>query len=129
LAAVGEALRVGVADAGHAELVELVVPAHTGEGDAVIDLVDLVQRARGVLGGDEDALGEHRGDERPSARDPLAGVVGAVLHDLLWGHVEGHRHGRWPSARLRSMRTPNRSPTSGSLASSKPSAVTVATIG
>jgi hypothetical protein len=37
------ALGVGVADAGHPELVELVVLAYAGEGDPVVDLADLVE--------------------------------------------------------------------------------------
>ena len=44
LAAVLVALEVGVADAGDAELVELVVLADPGERDAVVDLADLVER-------------------------------------------------------------------------------------
>ena len=55
LAAEGEALGVGVADPGHPQLVELVVLADAGEGDAVVDLADLVQRPRRVLGHDDDA--------------------------------------------------------------------------
>ena len=50
LAAERVALQVGVADAGDAELVELVVVADAGEGDAVVDLADLAQRVRRVLG-------------------------------------------------------------------------------
>ena len=57
LAAVLVALEVGVADAGDAELVELVVLADPGEGDAVVDLADLVEAWRWVLGDDEDAVG------------------------------------------------------------------------
>ena len=60
LAAEGEPLGVGVADPGHPELVVLVVLAHPGEGDAVVDLADLVERARGVLGHDEHAVGRRR---------------------------------------------------------------------
>ena len=44
LAAVLVALEVGVADAGDAELVELVVLADPRERDAVVDLAHLVQR-------------------------------------------------------------------------------------
>jgi hypothetical protein len=47
LAAVGVALEVGVADPGDAQLVELVVLADAGEGDAVVDLADLAQRGDG----------------------------------------------------------------------------------
>ena len=57
LAAVGVALGVGVADARYPQLVELVVLADPGEGDAVVDLADLVQRPRRVVGHDHDARG------------------------------------------------------------------------
>jgi hypothetical protein len=50
-------LQVGGADAGHAELVELVVPTDAGERDPVVDLADLAQRLGRVLGDDGDALG------------------------------------------------------------------------
>ena len=43
LAAVGVALGVGVADTRDPQLVELVVLAHAGEGDPVVDLADLVE--------------------------------------------------------------------------------------
>ena len=71
LARVRVALGVGVAHAGDPKLVELVVAPDTGEGDAVIDLADLVQRARRVLGDDQHAAVVGRADERAtSARSP-----------------------------------------------------------
>ncbi len=82
-AVVGVAAQVGVADAGHPQVLELVVLADRGEGDAVVDLADLVQGARGVLGreGDPPVVGDD--DGRPAARDAFARVVGLVLHQLL----------------------------------------------
>ena len=65
LAAVLEALEVGGAHAGDAQLVELVVPADAGEGDAVVDLADLAQRVAGVLGDERDAVVVADGDQRP----------------------------------------------------------------
>ena len=53
LAAERVALGVGVAHPGDTQLVVLVVLAHSGEGDAVVDLADLVERPRRVLGDDE----------------------------------------------------------------------------
>ena len=55
LATEGEALQVGMAHAGDAQLVELVVATHPGESDAVVDLAHLAQGARRVLGHDGDA--------------------------------------------------------------------------
>ena len=96
LAAVAVALEVGVADPRDAELVELVVLAHPGEGDAVVDLADLVERRARVLGRDEDAVGEQDRGGAATACDALAGVVGPVLHHLLGRDVERHAHGRAP---------------------------------
>ncbi len=96
------ALEVGVADPGDAELVELVVLADAGEGDAVVDLAHLVQGGRAVLGGDEDAVGVEDGDCAATAGDALAGVVGPILHHLLGGDVERHRHADAPPAMMAS---------------------------
>ena len=41
---IGETLRIGVANAGDAQLVELVVLANAGESDTVVDLAHLVKR-------------------------------------------------------------------------------------
>ena len=71
---------VGGADAELPQLVELVVLADPGEGDAVVDLGDLVQRVRRVLGAEQDAVGVLEGGEAAAAGDALAGVVGPVLH-------------------------------------------------
>ena len=114
LAAVGVPLGVGVADPRHPELVELVVLAHAGEGDAVVDLADLVERPRRVLGHDGDPRVVDGGDQRPAPGDALLGVLGPVLHHLLGCHVVGHGHGWRPSDRRRSMRAANRSATSSS---------------
>ena len=99
LAAVLVALEVGVADAGDAELVELVVLPDPRERDAVVDLAHLVQRGAAVLGGDEDALGIEDGDGAAAPGDALPGVVGPILHHLLRRDVEGHRHERAPPGR------------------------------
>ena len=63
-AVVGVAAQVGVADAGDAQVLELVVLADGGEGDAVVDLGDLVQGPRGVLGDERDAACRSRGRRR-----------------------------------------------------------------
>jgi hypothetical protein len=56
VAAVLVALQVGGADAGDAQLVELVVLADAGERDAVVDLADLAQRGDGFSAHDGDAV-------------------------------------------------------------------------
>ena len=129
LAAVGVPLGVGVADARDPELVELVVLAHAGEGDPVVDLADLVERPRRVVGHDGDPQVVGGGDERAAPGDALLGVLGPVLHDLFGRHVVGHGHGWRPSVRRRSMSAANRSATSSSGTATNPSAVTVATSG
>src|SRR6202042_2158010 len=96
--AVGVPLGVGVAYTGHAQLVELVVLSHAGEGDPVVDLTDLVQRPGRVLGHDQDALVEGGGHQGTTPGDPLLGILGPVLHDLFGRYVVGHRHGWRPSA-------------------------------
>ena len=128
LAAVGVPLGVGVANTGHAELVVLVVLADAAEGDAVVDLADLVQRARRVLGDDGDADVVGRGDERAATGDALLGVLGPVLHHLLGRHVVRHAHDA-RSACLRAISAPKRSATSSSGTSRYPAASTTAMIG
>src|SRR5207253_4125767 len=122
-------LEVGVADGGRAQGVELVVAPHPGEGDVVVDLADLVQGAGRVLSADQHAVVVDDGGQAPTPGDPLAGVVGPVLHHLLGRDIERHGHAGWPSEVLRWMRALKRSATSVSLTRSKPSAVTVATVG
>ena len=53
------------------------------EGDPVVDLADLVQRAGGVLCDEDDAVGVLQHDDAAATRDALAGVFGAVRHGLL----------------------------------------------
>ena len=77
------AAQVGVAHAGQAQVLELVVLADRGERDPVVDLADLVQRARRVLTQEQDAVGVGQHQHRAAARDALARVVAAVLHELL----------------------------------------------
>src|SRR5580704_7726078 len=129
LAAVGVPLGVGVAHAGHPQLVVLVVLADTAEGDAVVNLADLVQRARRILGHDHYAHVVGGGHQRPAPGNALLGVFRPVLHDLFGRHVVRHAHGVGSviapllpplparsdcSARLRSTSAPKRSATSGS---------------
>jgi hypothetical protein len=104
LAAVGEALRVGMADACDTELVVLVVLPDPGEGDPVVDLRDLVKRARWVLGDQDHALCIERGDEGAATGDALLGVLSTVLHDLLRCHVVRHAHRSVPPASPRRSR-------------------------
>ena len=96
VAAVGVALHVGVANTGDAELVVLVVATDAGERDAVVDLGDLAQVARRILGAEQDALVELDGDETPTSGDALLGVVGPILHHLFGCDVERHVHGSAP---------------------------------
>ena len=77
------ALEVGGPHAVHAQLVELVVAADAGEGDAVVDLADLAEVVRGVLGDEGDAVVVGEGDQRTAPGDALPGVVRPVLHHLL----------------------------------------------
>ena len=93
------ALEVGLAHAGDAQHLELVVLAHPGERDAVVDLGDLVQRAERVLGDEDDAVDHAEGDQAATAGDALPRVVGAVLHHLFRRDVEGHAHSPLPSSR------------------------------
>jgi hypothetical protein len=125
--AVLEALDVGRPDTGHPELVELVVATHAGEGDAVVDLADLAQRVRRVLGGDGDAVVVDECDQAAASRDALAGEVGAVLHRLFRRDVERHAHCFTP--RSRAAMASNRRASSSSLTRSNPPAVIVATVG
>ena len=99
-------MRSACADAGDAQLVELVVLADPGEGDAVVDLADLAQRGRRVLGADEDAVVVDDGDEAATPGDALAGVVGPVLHHLLGRDVERHAHDASPPASVRGLGQP-----------------------
>ncbi len=98
--AVGVALDVGVPDARDAEVLELVVLAHPGEGDAVVDLRDLVEQGGGVLGHEQDAVLVLEHDDGPAAGDALAGILRLVLHHLLGTHVVGQGHGSGSSLAL-----------------------------
>src|SRR5699024_281594 len=93
-AVVGVAAQIRVAHARHPQVLELVVLAHGGETDPVIDLADLVQGTGGVLGQERDAfvISEHH--HRPATGDPLAGEVCPVLHQLFGRDVEGLGHAR-----------------------------------
>ena len=126
-AAVGVALDVGVADPGHAQVLELVVLAHPGEGDAVVDLRDLVEQGRGVLGDEEDAVPVLDGDDGLAAGDALAGILRLVLHHLLGRDVVGQRHYSLCLGRLRMASQWRRISSSG--ASAKPERVMVFTDG
>src|SRR6202034_1223651 len=117
-----------MANTGHAELVVFVVLAHATEGDPVVDLADLVQRARRVLGDDGDAQVVRRGDEGAATGDALLGVFGPVLHDLFGCHVVRHAHDA-RSACLRAINAPKRSATSSSGTSRYPAASTTAMMG
>jgi len=93
-AVVGVAAQVGEAHTRDAQVLELVVLADGREGDAVVDLADLVQRPGEVLADEQDAvvIGEY--DDAATPGDALAGIVGAVLHQLFGRDVsERHRHG------------------------------------
>ncbi len=73
---------VRVGDPGLAQVLVLVVPAHGGEGDPVVDLADLVQRAGGVGRHQHDPALVLQRDAAAAAGDPLAGVLGLVPHGL-----------------------------------------------
>ena len=102
VARVLEALQVGGTHTGHAQLIELVVLADAGEGDAVVDLADLAQGVRRVLGHERDAVEVADGHQRTTAGDALACIVGTVLHDLLGCDVERHAHRTRTSAAMAS---------------------------
>ena len=135
LAVVGVAAQVGVAHAGHAQVLELVVLADGREADPVVDLGDLVQRARRVLGGERDPVVVLQDHDGPTAGDALARVVGPVLHQLLGRDVERHAHrapprARWARSTL--LARPARRPRASSVVArpaGSPASVTVATTG
>ena len=121
-------LQVGVPHARDLEHLELVVLADARERDVVVDLADLEQRARRVLRHDHDAVRGFERDEAPAAGDAFPRVVGAVLHDLLRRHVEGHRHSPAPSSGPPSSAVARRA-TSSSGRERYPSASITATVG
>ena len=98
-----------MADTGDLQHLELVVLADAGERDAVVDLADLVQRARRVLGDDDDPVGRLQRHQAAAPGDALAGVVGPVLHHLLGRDVERHAHRPAPSSRPPSWASARRS--------------------
>jgi hypothetical protein len=75
-------IRVG--DAGLAQVLVFVVPADGGKGDPVVDLADLVQRARGVGRHHEDSTRVLQGHATAAPRDAFARVIGLVPHGLFW---------------------------------------------
>ena len=92
---------IGVADTCDAELIVLVVTSDPGEGDAVVDLRDLAEITRRVLGTEQHmpSLKLDCGKGlRPRAM-PFWAKVRPVLHQLFGGNVERHVHGsallRW----------------------------------
>ncbi len=103
---VGVAAQIRIPDAGDPEVLELVVLPNRREGDPVIDLRDLVQRPRVVLGDEENALVVAEHDDGPAPGDALAGEVRPVLHQLLGRDVERHlRHRAPPGLSCRSATT------------------------
>jgi hypothetical protein len=125
VAAVLEALQIRGTNAGHAQLVELVVLAHTCEREPVVDLADLAQRAAGVLGDQCDAVVVADRHQRSPASDALARIVGAVLHHLFGRDVERLAHRPLTSLAMDS----NTATSSSSARRCQPSAVMVATTG
>jgi hypothetical protein len=93
LTAVRVALEVGVADAGDAQVLELVVLAHSREGDPIVDLGNLVEQGGGILGHEQDPVPVFQRDDGPAASDALAGILGLVLHHLFGTDVVRQRHG------------------------------------
>ena len=77
---------------------ELVVLADGRERDPVVDLADLRERARPVVGDDEHAGRALECHEAATAGDALPRVIRAVLHHLLGRDVERHVHGLRPPA-------------------------------
>src|SRR5690606_29022492 len=78
-----------------AQALELAVPPHSGETDAVIDLRDLVQRRRGVLRDEQHTASVLEHDDAPSPRNALPCELRTLAHQLLGGGVQRHRHWRW----------------------------------
>ncbi len=129
-AVVGVAAQVGVADARHAQALELVVAADGGEGDAVVDLRHLVQRPGRVLGDEGDAPVVAQDDDRAPARNSLAREVSPVLHDLLGRDVEGHAHRAPPGLSRRAATTRSTCPSRTSWPTNRaPEWSTSATVG
>src|SRR5699024_6986053 len=93
-AVVGVTAQVRVPHARDPQVLELVVFAHGGETDPVVDLADLVQGAGGVLGQERDAFVVAEHHHGPAAGDALAGEVGPVLHQLFGRDVERLGHAR-----------------------------------
>src|SRR5690606_32307556 len=79
--------QVGLSDTRLAQRVVLVVPAHAGEGDAVIYLGDLAERPGRVLGHEQQPVGVLEGDDRTASSDSLAGGLRLVPNQLLGGGV------------------------------------------
>src|SRR5690554_6940349 len=130
---VGVPAQVRVTHPCDPQVLELVVLADRGECDAVIDLGDLVQGARSVLGREGDAIGVSDDDDGAAASNALARKVRPVLHELFWRDVERHAHDEPPPRCPWSLRTVSRSPTTSRSTADgtwrTPVAVTVTTIG
>ncbi len=82
-AVVGVAAGVGVLDAAPAQVVELVEPADGGEADPVVDLADLLQRPRRVLGNEQHAVGVGERDDAASPGNTLARELRSLAHRLF----------------------------------------------
>src|SRR5207249_7960176 len=106
-------------------VLELAVSTHPRERDPVVDLRDLVQGCAGVLREEQDPVRVLQGDHGPSAGDPLAGVLGPILDQLLGRNVglPGHQDPAWLTMASKAPRT------SVSGTSTTPSAVMVFTEG
>src|SRR5207302_1771161 len=95
-----------------------VVLPHPRERDPVVDLRNLVQERRGVLGHEQDAVRVLERHDGAPAGDALAGILRLVLHHLLGADVVGEGHGAHPAAFSARARSPNRVSTTRRISSS-----------
>nr|WP_030853040.1 hypothetical protein [Streptomyces sp. NRRL F-4474] len=80
---VGVSAQIRVAHPADPQVLVLVVLAGGREADPVVDLAELVQRTRGVLADEHDAVGVLQHDKAATAGDALPGVFRPVGHGLL----------------------------------------------
>jgi hypothetical protein len=82
---IGVAAGVGVLDATAAQAVELVESTDRGESDAVVDLADLLQRTRWILGHEQHAAGVGQRHHTAATGDSFTGDLRPLPHRLLRG--------------------------------------------
>ena len=122
---------------GYSKAFKFVVFTDRGEGNAVINLADLVQCTRRVFGHKCDPISVLNDNDTSPSSNALAGVVGLVLDDLFGGNIKRHTHQRSPLAPREPPESPVRltinsrmiGSSSSSVKRRYPSASTTVTIG